>query len=137
MRHGLPDQRPHPVAYSPAILWWDDGREEVFTYPAFDADRVAEEVMLPGCALMPRALYDVLRGYDEAWNHGATDWMFWVRAARDRLILPMQTHTPTWVYRQHRGFRHHHRGRAVLPMLKREMRRAYRGERRYGDPLEV
>jgi hypothetical protein len=86
---------------------------------------------------MPRALYERLEGYDEAWNSGATDWMFWVRAAAYDLLNPVQVFPASWNYRQHDGFRNSDRGKAVLPHLQQEMRRALRGERLYGEPLII
>jgi glycosyltransferase involved in cell wall biosynthesis len=127
----------HAVSFAPARLMWPDGRRETFVYPPYDPPRLPDHVQLPGCSLMPRALFDELGGYDPAWNRGATDWMFWVRAARLDLIAPIQTPSPTWTYRQHNGFRNHHRGVAVLNVLKREMRRAFEGKRLYGDPLTL
>jgi hypothetical protein len=131
------DPARHAVAFSPARLAWPDGRRESFVYPPYHPPTLPDVVQLPGCALMPRALFDALGGYDPAWDHGATDWMFWVRAARLDVIAPIQTPQPTWTYRQHDGFRNHYRGVAVLDVLQREMRRAFAGERSFGDPLTI
>jgi len=130
------DNQRYNVFYTPARVVTDHG-SEVFTYPDYNPELVAEYVQIPGCAMMPRALYDRLQGYDEAWNHGATDWMFWVRATALKLIHPVQVFPAAWNYRQHTGFRNSDRGRAVLPVLQSEMRRALRGERAYGEALPL
>jgi glycosyltransferase involved in cell wall biosynthesis len=130
------DNRRYNVFFTPARMVWDD-RAEVFTYPAYDRSQIADVVQLPGCSMMPRALYDRLRGYDEAWDSGATDWMFWVRAAAIDVLNPVQVFPASWNYRQHNGFRNHHRGVRHLKVLQEEMRRALRGDRAYGEPLPI
>ena len=131
---------PHPegrynVFFSPARLVYDDGRKTVYTYPPYDPETIADQVQLPGSSLYPRALYDRLRGYDEQWNRGATDWMFYVRATQLGILNPVQVFPSSWNYRQHSGYRAHREGALHLEVLKREMRRALRGERAFGEPL--
>jgi glycosyltransferase involved in cell wall biosynthesis len=133
-----PDAERYPVVFTPARLTYSDGRvPETFVYPPYVPAEMAEYVQMPGCALMPRALFDRLNGYDPAWDQGATDWMFYCRAAALNLLRPIQLPEPLWTYRQHAGHRNSQRGAAVLPYLRAEMRRAVAGERAYGEPLAI
>jgi hypothetical protein len=133
-----PDDTRYPVVFTPARLTYSDGRPtETFVYPPYVPAEMAEYVQIPGCSLMPRALFERLDGFDPAWDQGATDWMFWCRAAALDLLRPIQLPAPLWTYRQHAGYRNSARGAAVLPYLRAEMRRAVAGERAYGEPLTV
>lgn len=128
-------ERKHPVIFSPATCDYGNGKTAVYKYPLYNRATLAEQVQMPGSAMHPRALYDLLGGFDEAWNMGATDWMYWIRGAALNKIAPMQLPQSYWTYRQHNGFRNHRRGEAVLERLKPHMQRALAGTRAFGEPI--
>ena len=137
-RYDVPHLRRVPVVFTPAIVWYGDDRDYVYRYPLWDRYKMAEQVLLPGCALHERRAFDTLHGFDPAWKHGATDWLYWCRLAGHDLLQPEQVQEPLWRYRQHSGFRNHKRGEAVIRQLRPFLHKAVRGQYEYGtDPLKV
>jgi cellulose synthase/poly-beta-1,6-N-acetylglucosamine synthase-like glycosyltransferase len=133
-RENFLDGRFHAY-FTPARLLFETGRTEEYVYPRFVREQIADQVFLPGCSMFKRRGYMQYGGLDPAWNLGATDWMLWVRMAANNDLVPVQTATAKWTYRQHDGFRAHHEGVRQLHRLRPEMLRALRGERRYGEAI--
>lgn len=121
--------------FTPARLLFLGGLSEVYRYPQFVREQIADQVFLPGSSLFKREAYVRYGGLDPAWDLGATDWMLWIRMAADNMLLPVQLPDAKWTYRQHDGFRDHHEGVRQLARLRPEMRRALRGERQYGEAI--
>lgn len=110
---------PYPVTYAAAACLQPDGRTSVFRYPAFDPTRFTESFQIPNTTLHPRALWQALGGWDEAWTHGAEDWHYWTRAVAGGLIAPLNDGRALWSYREHQGARQSRIGRQHWPTHKR------------------
>lgn len=101
----LGESAPWPLVYSPAREWFPNGRTSVYRYPKFSPKDFAEHHQIPGPAMMPRALFDALGGFDATLTQGGEDWEFLARAVVRGWIAPVQLPESRWWYRQHDGHR--------------------------------
>jgi glycosyltransferase involved in cell wall biosynthesis len=90
------------VIFSPAHLFGD--KDYVYRYPAFDAARMRDELMIPGPAAFRKELWAAVGGYDETMR-SAEDWDLYIRAECVVGLVPFQLAQPLWHYRQHAGVR--------------------------------
>lgn len=100
-------------------------RTDVYTYPMYDARRVADFLMIAGCAAIRREVIDAVGGHDETM-HFAEDWDLYIRAELAVGLVPHQLKAPRWFYRVHDGPRMSTMGMAGI----RDLREYWRGHTR-------
>lgn len=94
-----------PAVFTSASCLKPTGRTETFHYPPFNPATFVDVFQVPNSSLHPRAMWEALGGWDEAWIHGAEDWHYWTRVVALKRLHPMHVHAPLWTYREHQGSR--------------------------------
>jgi len=113
---------PWPIVYGPAREWYLDGRTSVWRYPPFNAATFADYHQMPGSALMPRALFDALGGFNATLTKGGDDWEFRARAVARGWLHPIQIAESRWWYRHHDGPRVSREGMKRMHVLQPMLR---------------
>jgi glycosyltransferase involved in cell wall biosynthesis len=117
----------YPVAYAAARCLRPNHSVSVFQYPEFNRSQFTEYFQVPNSSMHPRALWEELGGWDEAWMTGAEDWHYWARGVAADLITPVNCKSPLWAYREHEGIRNSRVGKQFWPQHKQKIDAILRG----------